>query len=88
MDVCRETDITPLIVSIPVNGRWYDWTGFPKEDREGYYKNIREICQEYQVELADFSDKEYEPYFLKDIMHLGWKGWVYLDEAVYEFYKK
>lgn len=88
LDVCRETDITPLIVSIPVNGRWYDWTGFPKEDREGYYKNIREICQEYQVELADFSDKEYEPYFLKDIMHLGWKGWVYLDEAVYEFYKK
>lgn len=88
LEVCRETDITPLIVSIPVNGRWYDWTGFPKEDREGYYENIRKICQEYQVELVDFSDKEYELYFLKDIMHLGWKGWVYLDEAVYEFYKK
>lgn len=88
LQVCRETGITPLIVSIPVNGRWYDWTGFPREDRKGYYENIREICQEYQVELADFSDKEYEKYFLKDIMHLGWKGWVYLDEAVYEFYKK
>lgn len=88
LDVCMETGVEPLIVSVPVNGRWYDWTGFPKEDREGYYQNIRDICEEYKVELADFSDKEYEAYFLKDIMHLGWKGWVYLDEAVYQFYKK
>ncbi|MCB6610942.1 D-alanyl-lipoteichoic acid biosynthesis protein DltD [[Clostridium] symbiosum] len=88
LDVCRETEITPLLVSVPVNGRWYDWTGFPKDDREGYYQKIREISEEYQVPLADFSDKEYELYFLKDVMHLGWKGWVYLDEAIYEFYKK
>lgn len=88
LDVCRETGITPLLVSVPVNGRWYDWTGFPKEDREGYYQKIREISAEYQVPLADFSDKEYELFFLKDIMHMGWKGWVYLDEAIYEFYKK
>lgn len=88
LDVCKETGTEPLIVSIPVNGRWYDWTGFPKEDREAYYENIRKICEEYQVEMADFSDKEYEEYFLKDIMHLGWKGWVYLDEAVYEFWKE
>ena len=38
--------------------------------------------------MADFSNKEYEEYFLKDIMHLGWKGWVYLDDKVYQFYKK
>ncbi len=87
LDVCRELGIEPLIVSIPVNGTWYDWTGFPKEDREGYYQKIRDICEEYQVSLADFSGKEYEPYFLKDVMHLGWKGWVYVDEAVYQFYQ-
>ncbi len=87
LEVCRETGIQPLIVSIPVNGKWYDWTGFPKEDREGYYQKIRDICEEYQVPLADFSGKEYEPYFLKDVMHLGWKGWVYVDEAVYRFYQ-
>lgn len=46
------------------------------------------IINVYEVELADFSDKEYEEYFLRDIMHLGWKGWVYLDEAVYQFYKQ
>lgn len=87
LDICKETNIEPLIISIPVNGLWYDWIGFPKEDREGYYQKIRDICNKYDVKLADFSDKEYEAYFLKDIMHLGWKGWVYLDEAVYKFYQ-
>lgn len=87
LEVCRELGIEPLIVSIPVNGKWYDWTGFPKEDRDGYYQKIRDLCEEYQVSLADFSGKEYEPYFLKDVMHLGWKGWVYVDEAVYRFYQ-
>lgn len=87
LDICKETNIEPLIINIPVNGLWYDWIGFPKKDREGYYQKIRDICNEYNVKIADFSDKEYEPYFLKDIMHLGWKGWVYLDEAVYKFYQ-
>ena len=88
LDVCKETGTEPLIVSIPVNGLWYDWCGFPTENRQAYYEKIRNICAEYQVEIADFSDKEYESYFLKDVMHLGWKGWVYVDEAVYEFYKQ
>ncbi|MHA4074727.1 D-alanyl-lipoteichoic acid biosynthesis protein DltD, partial [Bacillus cereus] len=28
-----------------------------------------------------------DKYFLKDHMHLGWKGWVYIDEAIQQFYK-
>lgn len=87
LDVCKQTGIEPMIVSVPVNGRWYDYGAHSKADRNTYYRNIRNICAEYNVKLADFSDKEYELYFLKDIMHLGWKGWVYLDKAVYSFYK-
>ena len=86
LDVCKELNIEPLIVSVPVNGRWYDYAEFSKADRNTYYQKIRNICEEYNVQLADFSQKEYEIYFLRDIMHLGWKGWVYLDRAVYEFY--
>lgn len=85
--VCRETGIEPLIISVPVNGRWYDYTGFSIADRNTYYQNIRNICAENQVSLVDFSEKEYELFFLKDIMHMGWKGWAYLDRAVYSFYK-
>ena len=86
LDVCKETGIEPLIISVPVNGRWYDYCEFSKADRNTYYQMIRDICTEYDVTLADFSDKEYEKYFLRDIMHMGWKGWAYLDRAVYNFY--
>ena len=85
--VCSETGIEPLIISTPLNGRWYDYTDFPIADRNTYYQNIRNICAEFNVSMVDFSEKEYELYFLKDIMHLGWKGWAYLDRAVYSFYK-
>lgn len=85
LDVCREMDIEPLLVLIPVNGSWYDYCEFPAEDRQTYYQKIRDIAAEYGVALADFADQEYSDYFLRDIMHLGWKGWVYLDEAIYDF---
>lgn len=86
LDVCKETGIEPLIISVPVNGRWYDYCEFSKADRNTYYQMVRDICAEYDVKLADFSDKEYELYFLRDIMHMGWKGWAYLDRSVYNFY--
>ncbi len=86
LDVCAELKVEPLVTIVPVNGRWYDYIGFPKEGRKSYYDKIRGICKEYGVKTADFSDKEYEKYFLKDAMHMGWKGWVYFDQAVYNFY--
>lgn len=86
LQVCEELNVEPLIISVPVNGKWYDYTGFPKEGRTDYYENIRKICDKYNVQLADFSDKEYEMYFLRDSMHLGWKGWVYVNEEIYKFY--
>ena len=86
LEVCRACEISPLIISIPVNGYWYDYTGFPISDRQQYYQNIRDICAEYGVACADFTDKEYEKYFFSDAMHLGWKGWVYVDEAMYRYH--
>ena len=86
IQVCKEVGINPLIVNIPVHGIWYDWTGFPKGDRKAYYQNIRDICSKHGVSIADYSDKEYENYFLRDIMHLGWTGWVHLNESIYRFH--
>ena len=88
LNVCDELELEVMLINVPVNGYWYDYTGFPKEEREKYYENIREIAKEYGVKLLDLSNHEYTPYFLKDIMHLGWKGWVYIDEGIYEFYKE
>ncbi len=89
LDVCEELELDVMLINIPVNGYWYDYIGFSKEKREEYYQNIREIADSYRnVRLLDLSEHEYTPYFLKDIMHLGWKGWVYIDEGIYQFYKE
>jgi Protein involved in D-alanine esterification of lipoteichoic acid and wall teichoic acid (D-alanine transfer protein) len=46
------------------------------------------MIQEKGFTVADFSDKEYEKYFLKDIMHIGWKGWVYVNQSLVQFHEK
>lgn len=88
LDVCKETGIQPLLVSVPVNGYWYDYMGFSKSDRQQYYQNIRDIAAKNNVPLADFSSEEYTKYFFKDIWHIGWKGWTAVDKSIYEFYKE
>ena len=85
---CREVGVKPLLVISPVNGYWYDYIGFNREAREDYYGKIRELAAEYGAETADFSDREYEEYFMEDTVHIGWKGWVDVCEAIYRFAEK
>lgn len=88
LDACKQNSIKPLFVVVPLHGGWYDYIGFPKSERDIYYKRINQIITENGFEVADFSGKENEPYFLRDTMHLGWKGWVYLDKAMYDYYNE
>ncbi len=88
LQVCRELEITPMLVLIPVNGYYYDFTGFPKTAREGYYEKIRAMANEYGVQVADFSDQEYTKYFFEDRVHIGKKGWVMVCESLYRFYQE
>lgn len=88
LDVCQDLGIRPLLVMMPVNGYWYDYTGFPKEAREDYYQKIRSVATEYNASIADFSDQEYTKYFFEDGVHIGKKGWVMINESIYRFYQK
>lgn len=86
LKICKDQNIKPIFISVPVHGKWYDYSEFPKEDRAGYYKKVTELITSYGFPIADLSGYEYEQYFLKDIMHLGWKGWVYVDQAIDKYY--
>lgn len=88
LDICKQLDIEPLIVALPVNGYWYDYTGFPAETREKYYNNIKSITKEYGAEFADLSNEEYTKYFFEDSIHLGGKGWVTVNEILYSYYNE
>lgn len=84
-DVCRETGLDPLVVILPVQGAWYDHENVSSEDRQAYYQRIRSLCGEANVSYADFSSCEYEKYFLCDTVHPGWRGWVRIERAFYDF---
>ncbi|GED01656.1 D-alanyl-lipoteichoic acid biosynthesis protein DltD [Bacillus atrophaeus] len=87
LDILRDAGAEPMFVSIPVNGKWYDYTGFPKNGRTDYYKKVKKQIEAKGFQVADLSGHEYDPYFMKDTIHIGWKGWVYVDKAIEEFYK-
>ena len=88
LQVCKETRITPMIISIPLNGKWYDYTGFHPFERQKHYENIKKIASDYNVKLSDLTNHEYDSYFFCDPVHIGWKGWLHVNQSVYNFYKE
>ncbi|MFD0825746.1 D-alanyl-lipoteichoic acid biosynthesis protein DltD [Neobacillus sp. M.A.Huq-85] len=86
LDVLKQSGAKPLFISVPVNGHYYDYTGFPKQGRITYYHRIKKQIEASGFQVADFSGHEYDPYFMKDTIHIGWKGWVYTDRAIEQFY--
>jgi D-alanine transfer protein len=87
LDVLKEAKAKPLFVSVPFNGYWYDYMELSKKDREGYYKKIKQQIEKEGFPVLDLSHHEYDPYFLKDTMHLGYKSWLPIDKAIIEFVK-
>jgi D-alanine transfer protein len=85
-ETCRQKGIEPLFIHVPMHGQWSDYTGFTAEKRQAYYANVRAIALEYQIETLDLTAYEYEEYFLCDVMHLGWKGWLEVDKALIGYY--
>ena len=87
-EICRAKQMQILFIHVPLHGMWSDYTGLSAERRQTYYENVRQIAAEYDnVTLLDLTGYEYEPYFLCDTMHLGWKGWLAVDKAIAEFWE-
>jgi D-alanine transfer protein len=86
LTLCKEFDLKPLFIIEPVNGFWYDYMGLPKKVRYQFDSQITRMIRKAGFSYADFSSHEYEKYFLRDTKHIGWKGWVYIDQAMDRFY--
>lgn len=87
LDVCAEKELEIMFVHVPLHGDWSDYTQFAAARRQDYYQQVREIVTEYDnVTLCDLTEYEYDAYFLCDVMHLGWNGWLKFDEALSNFY--
>ena len=89
LDVAKELGMKVEVIIFPVNGKWNDYTGVSKEMREQTYRNIEEIAKEYtNVKVLNYGNREYDDYFLFDVMHVGVKGWMQVERELYEFAKQ
>ena len=86
LKMCKQTGVKPYIVFMSTNGYYYDFTGLTKEKRDKFYDKLIQLATMCDFDYLDLRDHEYEPYFLKDVMHLGWKGWLYVDRKIAEYY--
>ena len=88
LEACRAKGVEAMFIHVPLHGDWSDYTGFTAERRQEYYQKVADIVGDYDVELLDLTGNEYEKYYLSDVMHLGWLGWLEADEEIYRFFEQ
>lgn len=75
-----------LFIIPPINQKWADYTGLSESM---YQKSVNKI--KYQLnsqgfdKIEDLSKRGSEKYFMEDTIHIGWRGWVAVDQAVKPF---
>ena len=85
LDVAHDLGIDVMLVSLPVNGLWSDYTGLPRAERNGFAAKILSIASTNNVRLTDLTVNAYEPYYFYDTIHLGWRGWLDVTRACWDF---
>jgi len=85
LDALRELRATPVFISLPVMGGYYDFKGHSRADRQAYYAQVRTQIEQAGFPVVDFGGKEYEAGFMRDPWHPGWKGSVHIAAAIDDF---
>lgn len=85
LTVAKELGIEVEVIILPVNGKWNDYTGVSREMREETYKKIENVAKNHGATVLNYGNREYEDYFLFDVMHVGVKGWMEVEKELYKF---
>lgn len=83
----QHTDV--LFIIPPINAKWAKYTGLSqKMYQESVAKMEYQLTSQGFENIADLSKDGAKKYFMEDTIHLGWNGWVAVDQAVRPFMKK
>ena len=85
LTVAKELGIEVEVIIFPVNGKWNDYTGVSREMREKTYKKIEDVAKSHGATVLNYGTREYDDYFLFDVMHVGVKGWMEVEKELYKF---
>ena len=82
VDTMKAAGADVQYIVIPTNGKWYDHIGIKSKQRQMIYQKITDTIITKEGRLYDMTSKDYEPYVISDAVHIGWKGWVYVNEQI------
>ena len=87
LSIVKDLNLNMKFAILPANGKWSDYIGIDSEKRQVAYNNLKEIAKKNNIEVMDYSSKEYEEYYMYDAMHLGWRGWIDFERDLYKLKK-
>lgn len=82
----KRREVTPLFIITPVNGSWMDYTGLRPKMLDSFDRKISYQLQSQGFDhIVDLHRDGRIPFFMQDTIHLGWRGWLRVDEKVHQF---
>lgn len=88
LKIAQAKQVKPYMIFMSANGWYYDYQGLIKDKRYALYDWLVQETAAYGINYFDTRDYEYKPYFYCDVMHLGWKGWLYVGENISKHFGK
>lgn len=88
LQIAKELGVEVLVITFPVNGPWYDYIGIDASQRNAFSTKINEIVKEAGVKQVDLTSHDYDPYYIWDATHPGWKGWPLVEKEWVKFFKE
>ena len=94
--VMTEIHARPLLLSMPMDGQFYDEAGISRSVRERYYEKMRALARQYNFALAAFEQHDEDATFLDHRVprikhvaapHLTAKGWMFYDHVLDNFWR-
>lgn len=77
-----------LFVIPPVNAKWAKYTGLSsKMYQKSVAKMETQLTKQGFHNILDLSKNGNKKYYMTDTIHIGWRGWIDVDNAVKEFMK-
>lgn len=81
--------INVLFIIPPVNEKWAKYTGLSMSMIQAFNKKITyQLKSQGFTHVANLTKEGKKPYFMQDTIHLGWRGWLAVDQYVNPFLTK
>ena len=82
-----EIHAQPLLLSIPIDGEYYDAQGISRSARAHYYEKMRTLVRRYNFPLVEFEDHDDDPDFVQaPHSHLTRRGWMFYNHVLDDFF--